>query len=443
MNTYPSDLIPILKRKWKQRKSHPYSTMSSLPSTSELKILLNVAFHATFLPEEGRRPGFRLLYYHSKDDKKDEWDPDHITRLLPLDVPRPYTIAEINRLAPAAEPTRMLICIHNISNDPQKPDLRIWAMLDVGANWWKYIRHETPGGYNPPPYLTISSSYPGELSLSERGYVIMTLRSGRILYPISHVIESGPIAKFFKSAKSQLCNDILVSLAQTKWQTRWDDTSYNEDYPLRFYNFFLKRILFYIREKQHGGMVIIIPKSMDKTDITMTNLLNIKYSCSYDYIWDLLVRRLVNDRKFYDSQTSLMLGKKTLTKKLFDENTLLSFEQQELSEDLGDAAQVVAALTSVDGAVVMTDRFHIVGFGAEVIATSPSLREIVISAGPNNLSAPIESYGTRHRAAFRFCSSFEDSVIFVVSRDGGVKAVKRVKSDIILWPDIIAGAVGL
>lgn len=439
MNTYPLDLIPILKRRWERLKIHPRIKLSSLPSTSELEILLDTAFHATFLTEEGRRPGFRLSYYPSKDYKEDHKEPHYGTRLLPLDVPRPYTIAEVNRLAPAAELTRMLICIDNISNDPQKPNLRIWAMLDAGENWWKYIRHETSGGNQPPPYLTISSSCPGELTLSAQGLVIITLRNGQILSPVSDVLESGPIAEFFTSAKSHLCNDTLVSLDQTKF----DDKGPYEDDPPRFYNFFLERILFNIREKQHGGMVIIIPKSIHKTDTRIIDRLNIKYSCSYDYIWDLLVRSLVNHRKFFDSVFTLLHREKTLTKKLFQEQFNFSNEKRELDEYLGDAAQAVAVLTSVDGAVLMTDRFHIVGFGAEVIAISPSLKEVVISAGSQHLRVPIESYGTRHRAAFRFCSSFEDSVTFVVSRDGGVKAVKRVGSDVILWPDINAGAMGL
>lgn len=438
MNTYPLDLIPILKRKWKQRQSRSHGKVSSLPSASDLKILIDVAFHATFLTEEGRRPGFRLLHYPSKDYEENQKETYHTARLLPLDVPRPYTIAEVNRLAPAAELTRMLICIDNISNDPQKPDLRIWAVLDVGANWWKFIRSETSLGYPPPPHLTISSSCPGELSFSVQGEVVLTLRNGQILYPVSDILGTGPIAQFFKPAKTHLYSDTLLSLGRTKFDREGDD----EDYPLKFYNFFLERILFYIREKHHGGMVIIIPKSIDKTDIRVTDRLSIKYSCSYHYIWDLLVRSLVNHRNHYDSFDRLWLAQKPLTAEKFRKYHRLSTENQELDEALGDAAQSLAALTSVDGAVVMNDRFNIFGFGAEVTAIS-QLKEVVISTQPTHFRTPIESYGTRHRAAFRFCSSFEDSVIFVVSRDGGVKAVKRVGSDVTLWPDINAGALGL
>ncbi len=101
-------------------------------------------------------------------------------------------------------------------------------------------------------------------------------------------------------------------------------------------------------------------------------------------------------------------------------------------------------MTAVDGAVVMDYRFNVMGFGAEVIASSPSLTEISVNSGKKALGqSPIEAFGTHHRSAFRFCSSFEDSIAFVVSQDGGVKAVKRVDKDVVLWPDINTGSMGI
>ena len=43
-------------------------------------------------------------------------------------------------------------------------------------------------------------------------------------------------------------------------------------------------------------------------------------------------------------------------------------------------------------------------------------------------------YGTRHRSAFRFVASMEPSVGFIVSQDGGVKAVRQVGSKLVMWP---------
>jgi hypothetical protein len=437
MVIYPKDLIPVLMRKWAYLRKSPYWKPPTLPPRAVLELLLDVAFHATFIAEEGRRPGFRVIYYPSKVYNKEKDEPDYRFRMLAFDLPRPYTVSEVNRLAPAAELTRILLCVENISNDSQTPDLRIWSMLDVGENWWKFIHNEVSMGYSLPNHLTITSSCPGELSLSVEGDVIMTLRNGQILYPASDALQNGPVADFLKSGKRQLYKDVLAALKLTAW----DDEGVDEDYPLRFYTAFLKRILFYIRQKQHGGLIIIIPNSINKNDTRLTDRINIKYPCSYDYSWDIMVRNLAGQHRFYDLHFPLWDGKKTATKKVFQEYHLLSDENEELDEALGDAAQAIAALTSVDGAVVMTDLFQVMGFGAEVIAISSSLREIVMAIKPKHYRLPIESYGTRHRAAFRFCSTFEDSVALVVSRDGGVKAIKRVGSDVFFWPDIDTGSL--
>jgi hypothetical protein len=217
----------------------------------------------------------------------------------------------------------------------------------------------------------------------------------------------------------------------------WDPEGDDEDYPSRFYNFFLERILFYVNKKQHGGTIIVIPSRTTKMDTHLTDLINIKYQCSYSYVWDLMVRNLVNNYRYYALHFPLWDGKLKLTTDRFQKHSLLRSNRHELEEALGDAAQAIAALTSVDGAVVMTDRFNVMGFGAEVIALSPSLpREVIIATKSKHRRVPIESYGTRHRAAFRFCFKLEDSVAFVASSDGGVKAIKRVGSDVFLWPDI-------
>lgn len=442
MSTYPKDLIPLIKHRWEDfRKLWPRPPRA-LPPSAELEMLLDAAFHASFLTEETRRPGFRIIYYSSQEYAKDYGEiilSYRPLRVLPLDYAIPCTASEINRLAPAAELTRLIMCVTNVSGDPKTCDLRIWGMLDVGENWWKFIHHEAHGGQPPPSCLTITSTGPGELSLSIAGNVLLTLKNGQVLYPTDQALWKGPVAGFLAEARQQLYRDTLNSLGLSAW----DQDGHDEDYPLRFYSFFLERVLFYVRQKQHGGILIIIPCRIAKSDTRITDWINIKYECSYNYAWDIMVKSLVNHRKYYDLYFSLSGGTKKLTRALFREYSHLRMDMEEDEEALSDAAQAIAVLTSVDGAVLMTDRFNVIGFGAEVTAISPSLREIVVATIPKNKKTSIESYGTRHRAAFRFCSNLEDSIAFVVSSDGGVKAVKRVGADVFLWPGIDAGSMGL
>ena len=102
----------------------------------------------------------------------------------------------------------------------------------------------------------------------------------------------------------------------------------------------------------------------------------------------------------------------------------------------------LASLSAVDGAVVITNKLRLLGFGAEIIALSPSLNKIkIITDFEKNIGEyrEIEHFGTRHRSAFRFCSSFEDSVAFIVSQDGEIKIAKRAGSEVMLWPNINVG----
>jgi hypothetical protein len=436
---YPKDLIPILKRKWKQWEKDSYCELPILPTNAELAILLDVAFQATCFTEEGRRPGFRIIYYSPEECKKDQECvyKDYI-RPLPLDRDRPYKASEVSRLAPAAELTRLMMCVTNISKDQRNPKLRIWGMLDVGDSWWKYIHTEDMEQTSPPPnFLTITSSSPGELSLSAQGHLLLILKSGKIFYPTRNVLEDGPVADFFKEAKSKLCKDVSNSLNLSVLDSDYEGLIH------WFYNSFLERILFYIRQKQYGGTIIVIPSRITKDDIRLTDWVKIKYPCSYDFAWPLIVQNSVKEHKDYNSYFPLVSSKQATTKEIFLEYATRIAKEREWEKALVDASRTIAALTSVDGAVLMTDRFRVIGFGAEVTVGSPLLKEIFVATMPKSNSDSIESYGTRHRAAFRFCSRLEDSVAFVVSHDGGVKAVKCIGGDVFLWPDINTGYLGL
>ena len=441
MSNYPQNLIPVLIKICEARKNSKYSKPPKLPSEHELEILLDTAFHATFQKEEGRTPRFRLIYlpkeFPQNPDEKKINRIGHDFRILRFDKQRNYSVSEINRLAPVAELTRLLICIDNYAIDKSQSDLRIWGMLDVGENWWKFIHHEVSGGMPPPNYLTISSIEPGEITLSSQGFVFCTLKNGMILQPSGNPLWEGPVCDFLENARKQLYKE-TISILKTK---RWDEEGSDDDYPYRFYNYFFESILFYMREKHHGGTVIIIPTYLTKDDTRITDRMIIKYPSSYDYAWDFLKRSLVNHQQYYALQFPLWDGKIAMTVDNYRKCERLSDEMEEIEEALVDIAQAIASLASVDGVVLINDKFSVLGFGAEVTAISPSLTEVVIGETKSKVS--VESYGTRHRSAFRFCSSLEDSVAFVVSQDGGVKAIKRVGKDIVMWPDINTGEMGI
>jgi hypothetical protein len=48
----------------------------------------------------------------------------------------------------------------------------------------------------------------------------------------------------------------------------------------------------------------------------------------------------------------------------------------------------------------------------------------------------LQHFGMRHRSMFRFCNEHENSVGFVVSQDGDIRAVTKVSDRVLVWDNI-------
>jgi hypothetical protein len=57
---YPDDLLARLPVVWNASRGFGTAPLA-LPGNDELRILFNVAYYASLLAEEQRRPGFRLV----------------------------------------------------------------------------------------------------------------------------------------------------------------------------------------------------------------------------------------------------------------------------------------------------------------------------------------------------------------------------------------------
>ena len=324
MPTYPTSIEkPLFDRIEELSKNAWFPKPKRLPSSDALQTLIDIAFHASFMTEERRRPGFRLLYCNPNDLQQEDRP---ITlgnpfRTISIPAPRPLTASELNRVAPAADLTRFLVCV---CPDQTTPDsLKIWGLLDAGDNWWKFIHHESSSGTPPPYFLAITSTSPGELSFSIGGTILLMLKSGELSHSLGNPIWSGPISKFLDSSKQQLYDQAIQDLETDKW----DDEGADDDYPLRFYNFFVERILYNIRNLGHGGTVLLVPDEIDFDDPRLTDRIVLKYATQYDYAWNLLVQSLANHRSYYDLYFPLKRGKRELTMAAFDEFSRLTYQR--------------------------------------------------------------------------------------------------------------------
>jgi hypothetical protein len=159
----------------------------------------------------------------------------------------------------------------------------------------------------------------------------------------------------------------------------------------------------------HGGAILLLPDDNARLFLEH-DWLRIKYPTDDKSIWEAMrvaIRR-------YDEKSIAQPGDTQ-----FD--AAESKTQRLLSR--------LARLAAVDGAVVLTDRFRLLGFGAEV-----TIHEAVDSVMRADGSiVPSQDFGTRHRSAFRFCSFYPAGLALVCSQDGGVKCIRKVSESVRLY----------
>lgn len=438
MSADPARLIRVIRDRCAGLEKGGGCEAPPLPPDSALEELLDGAFHAGLLAEEGRRPAFTVAWLPASADFNLTGAPsqEQTFRRITFEKPRPYSVPEIHRLAPAADMTRLLICVQPAPEGSETP-LEIWGLLDIGARWWKFAHHETNGGEPPPNALSVTSLGPGELVVSARGRVLASLHAGSISYPESRSVWSGPVRESLAPAGQRLHDEVLARLGATCWE----DQDSCDGSPQRLYSNFLERILAKVQERRHGGLLVVVSGDGSHADAGWSSCLSIKYPSHYHFAWETLVRSLTNRRRLQQlhrlhwNDEDLVPSPASI-----QEFEVLMDERERLADVLADQSQAIACLSSVDGAVVISDRFEVLGFGAEVTALAPALTHVMLHAGGQPARpVPIDAFGTRHRAAFRLCSTLKNAVAFVISQDGGIKAVNQVGNRVIVWSDIIPG----
>ncbi|HEY9714720.1 MAG TPA: diadenylate cyclase, partial [Chroococcales cyanobacterium] len=101
-----------------------------------------------------------------------------------------------------------------------------------------------------------------------------------------------------------------------------------------------------------------------------------------------------------------------------------------------EMSHLVASLSTVDGAVVLTRRFELLGFGAEIFCDRAELIQVARALnldGSKTIIENMQGVGTRHRAAYRLCNAMKEALVIVVSQDGNIRAMKWQDKYVTYW----------
>ena len=108
----------------------------------------------------------------------------------------------------------------------------------------------------------------------------------------------------------------------------------------------------------------------------------------------------------------------------------------EIDESFFEIEHLFADMMAVDGALILTKRFEVVGFGGEVLGERPvgEVFRALDLEGTITEREQADSSGTRHRSAYRFVSEVPESLAIVISQDGAIRFVTGRDERVVYWP---------
>jgi hypothetical protein len=172
----------------------------------------------------------------------------------------------------------------------------------------------------------------------------------------------------------------------------------------------------------HGGSLFIVPDEWAGRNLgAFDQVFTAKYEMNGPRGWDLLVR--FNKRLRMDPHQQE------------EDYRIRRLDNHEAAlRSVVHFGKSIGRLTAVDGAVVVSTRWQIIGFGCEIIADPTNFTRVTQINADGNRDCPIDTFGTRHRSMFRACRAVPDSLGFIVSQDGGIKAVANYSGSVNFWP---------
>ncbi len=406
---YPEDFADTLLRDW------PASGPPA-PTRETLVLVLATCFQASLLREEERPIEFRLLL-GSPDQLPADGGPPAGLQVLPMATQREFSASEIRRLSPAAEYHRAMI-----GANCEGGHLKIWGLIHTGPGWVREVHGGRAAHVNLPNHLIIHVTGPGELAAYIAGHPIATLHEGTIETINVDAFNSTWLPEYFADVREEVF--ALHMASRDASQTHHPDrpwSTIDPDFMRMLAQHVLRRTVSIIRGQKHGGTVLFLPPEPEND-----GSLAIKYpfvrSPGRGRFRAVLVEIMNTLAQVHGGPGEPLVGWKAYSRSHHPAIV-------ELDEAVFEVGHLFAALAAVDGALVLTRRLEVHGFGAEISSQLPAVSQVWRAMDGEAKRTKPESadrFGTRHRSVFRLCKRYPEVVAIVISQDGQVRFVRNM-----------------
>ena len=386
-----------------------------------------MCYRASLMREEQRPVVFRLVLCAPELLPSDGGPPLGLHRLV-FTERRPLSAHELRRLSPAASYYRGLI---GASYDDEW-GLHIWGIVQSGPRWLQ----EAHGGRDVAPpmpgALVVRVLGPGRLLVGQGSIVLAAADCTRTATPLFNVFGAKWLFKRFAEVRGELME--LHNRDRTERGQLW--APLDENLSRLLAQQVMKRLIATVQSAGHGGTLLLVPPSRAAEILKANTHIRFKYGFADEEPrgrFRTLMIRIMNTLADIGGEKSV------------SDPPVVSWQHyaemhdrrlSNLDEAIFEMAHLIASLAAVDGAVVLTMRMELLGFGAEIggsLLDVPHVARALDVESEDFEIEPTSDVGTRHRSAFRVCNSVPEAIAIVISQDGEVRFVACKDDRVMYW----------
>jgi hypothetical protein len=428
------DLARSVEKKLKSEKTRlmklksPWLITSAIPDAKLLVKLFDIVYYTSLKTEEGRPVVTRLCLVNP--DKPEDSPPPmpRVSRwaLIPLADRLPLTVPALVKIAKAADPWTSALAVFF----DKAGEFYIWGLIDQTVHWNRMLVREGTG-YDPPGLLNVVANGVDDVSAYHKSSFLARLQQDALIEEQNDVFWHGPVARRLAGWTKPFRDRIRKRVTPRVYSMEmFGDFSFND-----LWIGSLCRILISIQRYRHGGAILLTRQNRD-----LFPHYKVTYGRLPKHLEEIAIQQ-VRVRQARDLLQEIMDDEEdALPVDTYLAEQIAESHVEDLEESLTGTVHFISSLSCVDGLVLMRPDLTVSGYGVE-IRTGREVDKVRVALSPEpdpSGSKIVESnhFGTRHRSMMRYCFAHPSSLGFVVSQDGDIRAVMRVRNEVVMWDNL-------
>ena len=420
-NSTPRDLAELVQKKLTGAK-----IKTPCPDLEVLISLFNTLFYASMKTEESQFIKVTITFIDPNNP-----DPSPPSRIvadrwnhISFSDRIPFNVKNLVKISKASDPWSSSLAVYYDSEN----NLFIWGMIDQAIHSQSFLNFESDSGPETPGLFQTSITGIGNIIVMFDYEMIANLKQNILISNYIDVFKHGYISTILNTN---------TATCKKKITFPDDDIIDWNGHVENIYKESLSRILLRIQNYHHGGAVLITKRIGNDLDIKhkinynrlFTSIINdTKHSISYIRASNLI------DEKYLDK------NRKTIPVDLYLDETVSDYDMEDTTSEIKGAIRFIASLSCIDGSIIMTPDLKVKGFGTVI-----KLNEIPTFIYCSNTSKVYENklvqvetnhFGTRHRSMFSYCWNNPNSLGYVISQDGDIRAITRINEKLVMWENV-------